>query len=252
MPDAFLASFAGFGLGPRPPHYQQFLRADVPVDFVEVTSENFMVKGGATPEHSLGGSRTTPYSHSRRLDVDRLGRRHQAQLPPSLKGARRLRPATVGVRPSLLDWHRWVRFTRLPSAALHRGCDEDWAACRVNLLAFQLSMRDHILFRAGIRAKIIGDPSPTLAVLYQRHRTRLLDRLRDIFERVRVWLGDIAFEDAAPLKVRTRRRSQQYRVGVCRLPWSRGIRYQSVLIASQGTSTCSARISIRATRCQRR
>ena len=41
-----VASFAGFGLGLRPPHYPDFLGGDVPVDFVEVISENFMVKGG--------------------------------------------------------------------------------------------------------------------------------------------------------------------------------------------------------------
>ena len=46
MPATSVASFAGFGLGLRPPHYQDFLRGDVPVDFVEVISENFMVKGG--------------------------------------------------------------------------------------------------------------------------------------------------------------------------------------------------------------
>jgi uncharacterized protein len=46
MPTTFLASFAGFGLGLRPAHYQDFLGADVPVDFVEVISEDFMVKGG--------------------------------------------------------------------------------------------------------------------------------------------------------------------------------------------------------------
>ena len=46
MPATSVASFAGFGLGLRPLHYQDFLRDDVPVDFVEVISENFMVKGG--------------------------------------------------------------------------------------------------------------------------------------------------------------------------------------------------------------
>src|ERR1700675_4437391 len=46
MPATSVASFAGFGLGLRPPHYRDFLRGDVPVDFVEVISENFMVKGG--------------------------------------------------------------------------------------------------------------------------------------------------------------------------------------------------------------
>lgn len=35
-----------FGLGLRKPHYADFLDGDVPVDFVEVISENFMVPGG--------------------------------------------------------------------------------------------------------------------------------------------------------------------------------------------------------------
>lgn len=38
--------FAGFGLGMRKPHYSDFLKGSVPVDFVEVISENFMVEGG--------------------------------------------------------------------------------------------------------------------------------------------------------------------------------------------------------------
>ena len=46
MSHASIASFDGFGLGLRPPHYQEFLGDRVPVDFVEVISENFMVKGG--------------------------------------------------------------------------------------------------------------------------------------------------------------------------------------------------------------
>ncbi|MCH4152229.1 MAG: DUF692 domain-containing protein [Sphingobium sp.] len=35
-----------FGLGLRKPHYTQFLETGVPVDFVEVISENFMIEGG--------------------------------------------------------------------------------------------------------------------------------------------------------------------------------------------------------------
>jgi hypothetical protein len=38
--------FSGFGLGLRRPHYQDFIEQTVPVDFVEVISENFMVDGG--------------------------------------------------------------------------------------------------------------------------------------------------------------------------------------------------------------
>jgi len=45
-------TFSGFGLGLRKPHYADFLESDVPVDFVEVISENFMVAGGR-PRHIL-------------------------------------------------------------------------------------------------------------------------------------------------------------------------------------------------------
>lgn len=38
--------FGGFGLGMRTPHYPAYLAGEVPVDFVEVISENFMGEGG--------------------------------------------------------------------------------------------------------------------------------------------------------------------------------------------------------------
>lgn len=38
--------FVGFGLGMRPQHYPSFIAGEAPVDFVEIISENFMVKGG--------------------------------------------------------------------------------------------------------------------------------------------------------------------------------------------------------------
>jgi len=47
-----LPSMAGYGLGLRKEHYRDFLETDVPVDFVEVISENFMVAGGQ-PRHIL-------------------------------------------------------------------------------------------------------------------------------------------------------------------------------------------------------
>lgn len=46
MPSRAISTFQGFGLGLRPPHYQAFLESEPPVDFVEVISENFMVRGG--------------------------------------------------------------------------------------------------------------------------------------------------------------------------------------------------------------
>jgi len=47
-----LPSISGHGLGLRKEHYRDFLETDVPVDFVEVISENFMVAGGQ-PRHIL-------------------------------------------------------------------------------------------------------------------------------------------------------------------------------------------------------
>lgn len=44
--------FEGFGLGLRPPHFNEFLERGDLVDFVEVISENFMVPGGR-PLHVL-------------------------------------------------------------------------------------------------------------------------------------------------------------------------------------------------------
>lgn len=44
--------FSGYGLGLRKEHYRDFLETNVPVDFLEVISENFMVKGGQ-PRHIL-------------------------------------------------------------------------------------------------------------------------------------------------------------------------------------------------------
>ena len=41
-----LPAFGGFGLGLRKPHYADFIDGHVPVDFVEIISENFMVDGG--------------------------------------------------------------------------------------------------------------------------------------------------------------------------------------------------------------
>lgn len=41
-----IAPFGGFGLGLRRTHYDDFEDGDVPVDFVEVISENYMIEGG--------------------------------------------------------------------------------------------------------------------------------------------------------------------------------------------------------------
>ena len=76
-----IAPFSGFGLGLRPVHYQDFLNRPVPVDFVEVISENFMVEGGR-PLHML----------------DQVRERH----PVILHGVSMSIGATEGLNPTYL------------------------------------------------------------------------------------------------------------------------------------------------------
>ena len=101
-----------FGLGLRKPHYQDFLEGEtaVPVDFVEVISENFMVEGGR-PLHVL----------------ERVRERHPVALhgvSMSLGSAdglrddylRRLRSLADAVDPLFISDHlSWSRFERFNS-----------------------------------------------------------------------------------------------------------------------------------------
>lgn len=52
MQEETIAPFHGFGLGLRIPHFQNYLTEAVPVDFIEIISENFMGAGGR-PIHVL-------------------------------------------------------------------------------------------------------------------------------------------------------------------------------------------------------
>ncbi len=51
-----ITRFEGFGLGLRKEHHADFLSREVPVDFVEIISENFMAAGGR-PLHTLDAVR---------------------------------------------------------------------------------------------------------------------------------------------------------------------------------------------------
>jgi len=68
----------------------------------------------------------------------------------------------------------------------------------MNLLALQRNMREHLLRGSEhIAREIRGDAATRLAVYYDAYRMRLMDCLRDTFERVRAWVGDSGFETAA-------------------------------------------------------
>ena len=48
-----ISPFTGFGLGLRKEHHADYLRAEQPVDFVEIISENFMACGGCHCARSM-------------------------------------------------------------------------------------------------------------------------------------------------------------------------------------------------------
>lgn len=105
-----LPTFDGYGLGLRREHYRDFLDNDVPVDFVEVISENFMVDGGQP------------------LDIlRRVRERHPVILhgvsmsigsADGLRGdyLRRLRKLADAIEPLFLSDHlSWSRFAHFNS-----------------------------------------------------------------------------------------------------------------------------------------
>ena len=53
MTQCDLPRFGGFGLGMRSPHYPAYLSGEAPVDFVEIISENYMVRGGRPLEGAI-------------------------------------------------------------------------------------------------------------------------------------------------------------------------------------------------------
>ena len=101
-------AFSGYGLGLRKEHYRDFFDGDVPVDFVEVISENFMVDGGQ-PRHVLRQIRERhPVAmHGVSMSIGSAGGLDRAYL-------RRLRALADEIQPLFvsdhLSWSRAGRF----------------------------------------------------------------------------------------------------------------------------------------------
>lgn len=101
---------AGFGLGLRKEHYRDFLETRVPVDFVEVISENFMVDGGQ-PRHILRQVRERhPVAlHGVSLSIGSVD-------DPDPDYLRRLRALVDEIEPIIVSDHLcWARVGRFNS-----------------------------------------------------------------------------------------------------------------------------------------
>jgi len=105
-----LPGFAGFGLGLRKEHYRDFLETPVPVDFVEVISENFMVDGGQ-PRHILRQVRERhPVAlHGVSMSIGSID-------DPDIRYLRRLRALVDEIEPLFVSDHlSWSRIGRFNS-----------------------------------------------------------------------------------------------------------------------------------------
>lgn len=100
-----IPSFHGFGLGLRRPHYSAFMAGDVPVDFVEIISENYMVDGGR-PLAVLDAVSALSRRHARGFAVGGIGTWHRPGIPWPVEGACRPDRAAMDVRPPVLDAHQ--------------------------------------------------------------------------------------------------------------------------------------------------
>jgi uncharacterized protein (UPF0276 family) len=102
--------FSGYGLGLRKEHYRDFLETEVPVDFVEVISENFMVDGGQ-PRHILRQVRTRHpvVLHGVSMSIGSADGLDRAYL-------RRLRALADEIEPLFVSDHlSWSRIGRFNS-----------------------------------------------------------------------------------------------------------------------------------------
>lgn len=93
---ASIAIFSGFGLGLRRIHYPDFLDGDVPVDFVEIISENYMVDGGpqlATIDHVR--AQLPVIMHGVSMSIGSAGGLDTDYLARLKKLARRIEPLWV-------------------------------------------------------------------------------------------------------------------------------------------------------------
>ena len=115
------AAAVDFGLGLRPEHYEEIAASPGRVSWFEALSENYMVPGGS-PLHWLDRIRRDyPMAlHGVSLSIGSIDPLDLA-LSRRPQGARRPRPADVGLRPSLLHRPARPQHARPAAAALHRG-----------------------------------------------------------------------------------------------------------------------------------
>jgi uncharacterized protein (UPF0276 family) len=144
-------TFAGYGLGLRKEHYRDFLDSAVPVDFVEVISENFMIDGGQ-PLHIL---RQVRERHPVALHGVSLSLGSADGLDPDY--LRRLRILVDHIEPLFVSDHlSWSRIGRFHS---HDLLPLPYTEEALDLVCRHIDMAQHALGRA----MLFENPSSYLA-----------------------------------------------------------------------------------------
>ncbi|WP_266181407.1 DUF692 domain-containing protein [Dyella humicola] len=133
-------TFAGFGLGLRKEHYRDFLDTPVPVDFVEVISENFMVDGGQ-PRHILRQVRERhPVAlHGVSMSIGSADGLDQGYL-------RRLRALVDDIEPLFVSDH--VSWSRIGSFNSHDLLPLPYTVEALNIVCRHIDMAQEALGRA--------------------------------------------------------------------------------------------------------
>ena len=146
------STFSGYGLGLRKAHYQDFLETRVPVDFVEVISENFMVEGGQ-PRHILRQIRERyPVAlHGVSLSIGSAD-----GLDPDY--LRRLKSLVDEVEPVLVSDH--LSWSRFEGFSAHDLLPVPYTEDALNTVCDNIDRAQNVLGRA----MLFENPSSYLAV----------------------------------------------------------------------------------------
>jgi uncharacterized protein (UPF0276 family) len=143
--------FSGFGLGLRKDHYRDVLEGGVPVDFVELISENFMIDGGRPRD---------------------IARRVRERLPVALHGVsmsvgsadgvdrdylRRLRALVDEIDPLFVSDH--LSWTRIEGHSSHDLLPLPYSEEALEIVCANIDIAQHELGRA----MLIENPSSYIA-----------------------------------------------------------------------------------------
>jgi uncharacterized protein (UPF0276 family) len=144
-------SFSGFGLGLRKDHYHDILEGDLPLDFVEVISENYMIDGGRPRDIVRRVRERLPVAlHGVSMSVGSADGVDRAYL-------RRLRALVDEIDPLFVSDH--LSWTRIEGYSSHDLLPLPYSEEALDIVCANIAVAQHELGRA----MLIENPSSYIA-----------------------------------------------------------------------------------------